>query len=162
MARATTTRRRPTVEPDQGSIAAIVLQILAAVDLEVGVKTLYPGDSAVWDFCDCDGQLSLVVASVTPYGPAACPQAWDVGLVFSVVRCVATSDDNGNPPPPEVLVSDELQILADTQELSRQILALDETVPAVMRVMLGTWAPLGPMGGCAGGAWSATVSIPVC
>lgn len=158
----TTKRRAPRIDIAPGTIPAVMVGILAAIQIDVGAKTLYPGDNIVWDHCECDGQLGVLVTSVAPFGPPVCPQGWRLGVTFSVVRCVSTIDNNGNPPSSAEMLEDEMQILSDMQVLAREILSLETTVPAVLGVKLGEWWPEGPQSGCAGGRWTSTITLPVC
>lgn len=162
MAKASTKPRMYVAPPTPGTIPAVMAAILAAIQIDVGVKALYPGDNIVWDFCECEGQLGVLLTGVSPFGPVVCPQGWRLDVTFSVVRCVSTLDGNGNPPTPAEMLADEMQILTDMQVMAKEILSLETTVPAVIGVALGEWIPEGPQSGCGGGAWTSTITIPIC
>lgn len=126
---------------------------------------LVPTQSIPWDNCDCGGQIATAIQSV--YGSSRfptpadatrdwspCGPAWQVAQVLvSVVRCVPTMDDQGQPPscPAELAAALTLE---DDRTAIRQALACCLTNLKDTAV-IGAWAmnptvTVGELGGCAG------------
>jgi hypothetical protein len=78
-----------------------------------------------------------------------------------VMRCVATIDDDGQPPDPDELTADGLRLLADPGRLLTALFGWQDT-DATLRavnpaVVVGDVDVIGPMGGLAGHAVKVTV-----
>lgn len=128
---------------------------------------LQPGDEVAWDDC-CNGQLAVRLISLVPIpsgtpGARPCPPAgWNATLGISMIRCVATLQDDGEPPTAEAITVDALDVLGDMALIQLAIDCVTRARPEVQRLELLSWTPLGPAGGCAGGEWRLHMFVPSC
>lgn len=124
-------------------------------------QAVVPGLEAVLDEC-CSGQVWVRLVQMQPRSNRDCITAWDATVEVGVARCVAVVDDQGNSPTSAEVQADAAQLLADMEALQRALECCAKTVPNVHRAIIGTWNPLAVDGGCAGGTWNATVTVPDC
>jgi hypothetical protein len=166
------------VGPRLSMLLDCVTENLDAVGVPVCRAFVHPGSMAPWDACGvseggAEGQAWVAVERVYPVDPF--PQqdlsSQRVGLVefaadviVGVLRCAATVDDQGNPPPAAAVMADSVAQTRDLAILRDALLCCYypsvDSDPGEFR--LGTWEPLGPQGGCVGGQWRATIRIPAC
>lgn len=133
-----------------------------------GRALLVPGDNVPDDWCNCDGQLYVRVIQIVPTGqqPHCPPLAQTVTLGVGVIRCAATLDDNGSPPAASVLTAEALAMTQDAATLYGALvccgpqLVTDQLIKKAPTIV--SWAPQGPLGGCARGEWVFTLSLDVC
>lgn len=125
---------------------------------------LSPGLEIPWDECgtgDCgdapdgpDGQLWANITTMisTPSGGSCEQIVWtaDVGIV----RCAATVQNDGSPPPVGAVEHDAWQQAADADHIRYAIRCCPVRPDSIKDVELVTWTALGPSGGCVGGAWT--------
>jgi hypothetical protein len=138
----------------------------AALDTPVGRAALYPGAEVAWDDC-CDGQLWIRVINQLPNsgvrnasGQPCGVATWTVTLGLGVLRCAASIDDQGRAPAAADLTANTLAMLADQAALSEAIQCA--ITPAVEKLVVLRWDPIGPSGGCVGGEWQFTVTLMNC
>jgi hypothetical protein len=98
--------------------------------------------------------------------PLPCTSGWAAELAMGVWRCAAVVGDDGEPPSCEDITRDALVTLSDAAAM-RAALACCFTGGPVGAdndriVIAGDWAPLGPNGGCVGGALTVTVQFYDC
>jgi hypothetical protein len=159
---------------------ALLACLCAALDDTVGGPVcsccLAPGPEPV-DCCACaagEGKAWVRVVRIFPTAarwplpaldPSACAAGgYGVELELGVVRCVATIDDDGNPPSCDQRNADTIKILEDaaamraaasccfpSTELGRQ-----------WRSLPGEWRAIEPQGGCAGGVMTVTIESADC
>lgn len=128
-----------------------------------------PGLDAVWDEC-CEGQLWVRLVSYNPVQPTtvrsgdpACNvQMWDAGIAVGILRCVSVVDDQGRAPSPAQMLEDARMIHRDMADLQEVLQCSIHTVDNVLKARMGSWNSLGPEGGCAGGEWAMTLTLPNC
>lgn len=123
---------------------------------------LVPGDIA-WDSCDC-GQLAQTVTSVspssafptvsadTPQTPCG-PNQMIVNVTLSLVRCVTGVDENGNPPPCDVLLAEAVRLERDRFIARRAVRCYLQELYDALRLTgfsVGTSTSVGPEGLCGG------------
>lgn len=137
-----------------GELAGVVFDGLTT---KPGRTIVAPGGEVAWDDC-CAGQLAVRIVrteAIYQSEQGGCPVGYRLVLGVSLVRCVATIDDNGRAPRAEQITLDGHNVTRDMGEVAR---AIQNYRPAdAMRVYLGEWIPSGPQGGCAGGEWTLTI-----
>lgn len=150
---------------------------LAAADAAVVRWFLAPGASPPWDDCCAttggrEGQAWVALTRFYPAGPfpaqdtgaARCdPSEYAADITVGVLRCARTVDDKGNPPTGGKVTDDAVKVGRDRHLVLAAILCgglLADDDPGSFR--LGGWTPLGPQGGCVGGAWTFTLAVPPC
>lgn len=151
---------------DQPTSTLVTLgrDVLAVVQSELTVQpgraVLAPGVNVAWDDC-CEGQLAVRVVNTVPQfqrnARQGCPVGFLVTLGVSLVRCVSTVNDQGQPPSPWEMDHDGETLMRDMGQIAK---ALQCFKPEnALSSYLGEWAPAGPLGGCAGGEWMYTVLL---
>ena len=83
-----------------------------------------------------------------------------VSIQVGAARCVATVDDNGDPPPPHAMEHDALVGLDDATRLERALCAAVTACDDRDLIIQGTWTatdPIGPQGGAL--AWVKTLTV---
>lgn len=109
---------------------------------------------------DCS-QAWVRVMSVTPT-PGA-PVSWDgkevgvelmIDLEVGVIRCLDIPEDGEAPTTTEVLTQ-ALQSVEDMNDMLCAAMSCD----VWESISIGSWAPLGPLGGQHGGSWTFTVTV---
>lgn len=124
-----------------------------------------PGAQVALDYCtSCDdgrcGMAWTRLAAILPVlSETPVPRRCQVGLVISieagVVRCAPMPDDDGNPPSmAEQFEATALQ-MADQAAIQRALLCCS----GIEAPVLGAYQPLGPLGGCVGGSWTANFTL---
>jgi hypothetical protein len=88
-----------------------------------------------------------------------------IGL--GTLRCASTVDDNGKAPTPAVLTEEALGVTRDASILLEAIKCcvapmVDDQESLVTQLVIGSWLPAGPDGGCVGGEWQLTVGHGSC
>lgn len=123
---------------------------------------VYPGGEVAWDSCESlgcssgkDGQLWIAAqpATVVEEGGGCRRIIWTAQI--GIVRCAAGPRSDGSPPAVADVEADAAQQAADSAAIQRALTT--ETLTdgwGLLGVELVSWAPLGPNGGCVGGAWT--------
>ncbi len=147
--------------------------LLAAVKAEVeecgpelSLAFLNPGLDVAWDVC-CGGQLWIRVVRLHPVNPlptkafpvSACDYPLGTQIAIGVIRCQTGLEalDQGTFPTESQMTGDADQMLLDMAAIYRVLCG--------QKIMIDTWTPLGPKGGCYGGEWTAWLedfSLPNC
>lgn len=163
-------------------ILSDILDLLTSDESEGGCPlpcfcrvAVYPGLEVPWDSCstggtcgECDGQLYAAIQSVTRVqgdGVGAC-KTYQFTALVGAVRCAAPmSDDDQHPfPSVEAVQNDAIRQAVDADGI-RYAIECCPTRPQRLRdagIVLDSWAPLGPQGGCVGGAWTIRGRFDVC
>jgi hypothetical protein len=132
----------------------------------VGARLIAPGASAPpadW-CCQTDDGLGMAWVRVSrryrstrfpvpESEPGACAAQLAVECELGVYRCVATLGDHGEPPSPVEVTADALAADADACALADAVGRLRWTH------VRGAWSPIGPSGGCGGGAQMVVVAV---
>ena len=136
---------------------------------------VYPGLEVPWDSCstggscgECDGQLYAAIQSVTRVagdGVGAC-QTYQFTALVGAVRCAAQLKDDDQDPFPsvEAVQNDAIRQAVDADGI-RYAIECCPTRPQRLKdagILMDSWAPLGPQGGCVGGAWTIRGRFDVC
>lgn len=112
--------------------------------------------------CDCDDgngeawtQLVRMQqnVTVTAASGAACLNTASATVNVGYHRCVTSAGTGGSVPSPETYTTDSLGLLADEETIRRTLTCCE--VPG-WQITAGSFQPLGPAGGCAGGYVQAT------
>lgn len=125
--------------------------------------------------CGCDGPNGQASVQVTDVYPSAkfprkgidtwdepCRSAtWVAELTMTVYRCVSVIGDDGQPPACADLDRDARRIQSDRAAMMRAFACCDwnTTGDYTARVVPGTWTPVPPQGGCAGGFMTVLVDV---
>jgi hypothetical protein len=165
-------------------VAVIVSGLLGCVDDRLGFYDVpvcrsfwHPGADAPWDACGtteggAEGQAWVAVQRVyaadsfpteNAAGQRCVPYGYAADLRVGILRCAATVDGNGRAPSPEQVTVDAVKVSRDRQIALEAItccFVTEDDDPGIF--LLRGWTPLGPQGGCVGGAWDLTVAVPPC
>jgi hypothetical protein len=147
---------------------------LEAAEVPACRTFVHPGASAPWDACGgteggAEGQAWVAVERMLPVpsqdqSQRIGPVEFAAEIVVGVLRCAATVDDQGNPPTVAAVMADAQKQTRDAAILRDVLLCCyqqtTDASPGEFR--MGGWEPLGPLGGCVGGQWRATILVPAC
>lgn len=166
-------------DPIIGTAKALLLCVegkLLEYDARVCRSFVAPGGPPAWDTCTDDGagaegQAWVQIGQVGPTdnfptiqtGAMRCwPPESVVEFTVGILRCAATVDDHGNPPPASRLTFEAEQVQRDRAIVDEAIRCcfLADAEPGTYSV--GLWTPLGPSGGCVGGSRNVTVAVRAC
>lgn len=123
----------------------------------------------VMDGCDCtcepaghgDGWVRLVrlepEIGLNLATPQACPTGYQAVIELGAYRCVVTPDD-GEALPERDVTDMALMLLADMNATLRVLQCCEALRDRDIGVDF--WQPIGPSGGCAGGALQIRVALP--
>jgi hypothetical protein len=134
--------------------------------------TRHAAGAGPMDFCDCGcttpsggqgsllGRVVAVAPSSTPFttatsAPGHCPRPDSTAtLELAVYRCAASMSDDGQPPDCATQTAEAEAFILDAALLRSSVLccASDLDDQYGYRVQPTIWTPIGPAGGCAGGA----------
>jgi hypothetical protein len=125
-----------------------------------------PGADVAFDYCaPCDevghcGQawvrlVEMFPSKVFPVPDAEgnCSSLLAFQLAVGIVRCAPVPDDDGTPPSMEDQFDTTGLVMADAMAIRRAILCC-ATANRNRDYLLGPYLPVGPEGGCVGGAWT--------
>jgi hypothetical protein len=133
--------------------------------------SLYPGIEVAWDTCEVNaagdnGQLwanLLGTPTITDEGPCQTVQwAGEIGIV----RCAAGPRESSSgeyiPPSVEAVTADALRQAQDADAIWRALACCESRSERVRGMVLTSWRPVGPQGGCVGGIWTVRGAFSVC
>ena len=135
---------------------------------------IHPGSTAPWDACGvaeggAEGQAWVAAARMSPQpiqdaGQRIRPVEFAAEVVVGVLRCAATVDDHGNPPSVDAVMGDAQKQTRDAAIIREvyECCYVQATDAGTGEFRLGDWEPLGPLGGCVGSQWRATILVPAC
>jgi len=127
---------------------------------------IYPGASVSWDYCgECDsgkcgmGYIRPDIAFPyetfpTPTLDESCERTIAWRFEVGVVRCIPTMEEDGSLPSPADVSEAAVNLLQDQWALHKAIRCCEFTRGSIV---LESWTPTGPQGGCVGGFWSCYV-----
>jgi hypothetical protein len=96
---------------------------------------------------------SLTFPEQETYAKCAAPFA--AAITVGALRCSPTMSEDGDLPSEEEMLESFLATNADMGAILEAI----QCCSAFDEYALGSWTPLGPTGGCAGGEWTLTVAL---
>lgn len=144
-----------------------------ALDPQPCRASVAPGGVVAWDYCDrgcsngLDGQLWGNLQSVQqipdPSGSASsrCGDFTFTGEI-GIVRCMATVKDDGRPPSVDQLIADADRQAVDGDAVWSALACCSERSEEVKDLVVESWRPLGPQGGCGGSIWSVRGAFHAC
>lgn len=154
----------PLMDRLLGCLEQEVARTLAGPTCFIG---LVPGAVVAMDFCDCEqGGLACGMAWVRLNNagpsvrfpnlggsPSSCADPTAASIQLGITRCMPSVDEHGRPPTvPEQDHATRAQ-MSDYAALRRAVVCC----LAGETYVLGPYLPIGPMGGCGGGAITITV-----
>lgn len=121
-----------------------------------------------WDEC-CEGYLFMRIVRtdvVDPFPQAAqtpsiCAATLGTLVELGILRCAPMMDDNGNLPSDAVQSAFALEIIIDKSILFHVIRDYNPAWSNYPLAISG-WTPMGPEGGCGGGAWQFWINAVLC
>lgn len=171
-----------TVKPE--TLSSILANLLGCVEAMydhydvAAPKRVFinPGIEVPWDnCCEDEGQLWARVTQRVPTAtgrtaypaPATsgsnCPPGiWATTIGVGALRCAHTVNDNGDPPSAGEMTLDAVDMLQDAAVIEHAVTCCFNNSPALHRLNLTGWTPLGPEGGCVGGEWLMTIAHSAC
>jgi hypothetical protein len=134
-----------------------MVEQLTAQDIALpSVQYLAPGAEVAFD---CEQLTVSLTRIISNFGGADTPFPHPSALLMSsaeffvtLVRCVPTFDDNGNPPPSSAMSDAAGVIMQDARALRRSLEKIDQAhkiVPRNVPVTIGELRTIGPSGGFA-------------
>lgn len=124
---------------------------------------IIPGASLIADYCDATNEgngmawvrLVGVSEAFQDQSPvSACNGPLEAIIEVGIVRCAIGVGDNGELPSYEDQLTATRLAAAD---MAAALAAIRCCLPNKKDVRVGGWVPLGPEGGCVGGAWTAVI-----
>ena len=164
------------VEPEEGQNPLLTALIeftgcIGGAFDDVCSYALIPGDSYIpfapdeedEDACE-DEDCSQVWVRVTSAGPTpvavegwdgqSCGLTTDVQLEVGIMRCMEVVK-KGEAPSATAMLAYAMQAMEDMKTIMCAALGCDVWI----RLDIGQWTPLGPMGGEYGGSWTMTAQV---
>ena len=125
---------------------------------------LVPGSEVAWDYCACEGQLTVHVRNAYPSDNfpdqalrlQGCPAKYTVvHYIVTILRCVPTSNDEMEPPPPAEMTAAALTDWADRAAVRQGVACCLLATPVDRRRPAPLWVVqdqlgVGADGRCAG------------
>lgn len=146
-------------------ILSLAQDALDECGVPVVAATVLTGTTQAKDFCcatksGANGQLYIRIVRITKtqafptqsLDPRNCELPNALYAEIGVVRCGPTVDRNGNSPKPEDLTASSLQVIEDMSIL-HDVLVGHRPPWADFNLVIDTWTPWNPQGGCVGGQW---------
>lgn len=132
---------------------------------------VYLAGEVPWDTCEsgCSGDSNgMMWANLLTIAPTAggsdqgscADYIWTAEV--GIVRCVAGPTNDGSPPSADKVQADAEQQATDADAIFTALRCCDSRPEGLLDVALSSWAPLGPNGNCAGGAWTVRGRLSVC
>lgn len=117
---------------------------------------------------DCDTMCGMAWVRLIGLYPAVtvgqlddstnnCGSLLGFDIEIGMLRCVTIGDIEGNMPTPAELLNDSHQQHDDAMSMWRAVACCSDLTSKEYKV--GTYVPLGPLGGYMGGAWTISVMI---
>jgi hypothetical protein len=171
-------REDPSIYPALVALSGCLCNELAASGLPTpcfcgvlpgaNVPMAYCGEcvAGVSDANGCGGQawvrLEQVFPSVifpTPAENTVCNTGLVASIEIGVLRCMQVIEESGEAPSLDEQVRATRLQLADMQAMRRAVLCCDWRADSDLQLLLTSYTPVGPEGGCVGGTWSFMVAV---
>ena len=120
--------------------------------------TVLPGAAVAFDYCEDGGMAWSRLVAVEPIETQVgrqCVVEYDITVEVAILRCAPMiHEDETLPTAEEQLAASMLQF--HDLGLMHDVLACTVVPATFENYRIGTYAPVGPEGGCVGGSWTAT------
>lgn len=129
-----------------------------------------PGDAAIGDYAgDCsDGSCGMAWVRLVNVYPATtvgqpdessnnCASMLGLNIEIGLMRCVSIGNEDGSQPDAGTLLAEAEQQHQDAMSMWRAVACC--TGLTSKDYVLGSYVPMGPMGGYMGGSWNLSVMI---
>lgn len=134
---------------------------------------VYPGLEVPWDTCgedpcsDCDGQLWAAVQQIvrnTGFPEGSGCNVYNFTAQIGAVRCAAKPRPDGSPPTVEAIQNDAIRQALDADGILSALRCCPNRTRRILDagIVVDSWDPLGPEGGCVGGVWTISGRFDVC
>ena len=163
--------------PKMQALLDCVTAALDDADAPVASSFLAPGGTPAWDnCCENGGQAWVRLVQAYPSAgtggaafpgqdtrPRCHPNLLAARLEVGVLRCSQPfSDEQGTPPTDARKTLEGTATTQDASTLLEAILCCFVATPGLSAWVIDNWTPLGPNGGCVGGAWQLVIGVPSC
>lgn len=128
---------------------------------------IMPGGAIALDYCtECGkscGMAWVRLASIREEpseidgGFSTCFSQFTVNIEMGMIRCHQTVTESGEPMPLEYQFAAAQRQMAEMAAMKRVLLCSDAA--RQHDKLLGQYLPIGPEGGCVGGAWTAQFEV---
>lgn len=165
-----------TATPADALIATLVaftgcvgeaMEDLCSYSLTIG-ETYVPFDPDEDEGCDDEDEdncsqlwvrvTGIEVAASSSFDGGDCAATMNIGLEVGILRCFPTMED-GEAPTASMVLTAAAQSMIDMNA----IMCAGQTCEAIeehaIAINIGSWSPMGPMGGEYGGVWTFTLEI---
>lgn len=122
-------------------------------------------DEADDEACDDGGcnQMWVRVMSINPksvdsFTGDGCSVTLAIDVEVGILRCFPIMEDGEAPTATQVLEA-HMQSMTDMQAIMCAALSCDAIEEDANAINIGTWSPMGPMGGEYGGFWTFTIEV---
>lgn len=148
-------------------VAAMVVEIADADLPDFCFVGVLPGAEVALDYCqECGKSCGMAWVRLAPIreevpefggGYSTCASTFAVDVEMGMVRCHQTTDEDGSPMPMDYQLEKARAQMAEMAAMLR-VLLCSPTAGRFDKIMRG-YTPIGPSGGCVGGAWLATFQV---
>jgi hypothetical protein len=90
-------------------------------------------------------------------GWSSCFSEFVVNVEVGMIRCHQTMNEDGTPMSVQYQHDKTSCQMAEMEVMKRVLLCT--TIPSNPNRLLGVYTPIGPEGGCVGGAWTAQIQM---
>lgn len=126
---------------------------------------ILPGSDISMEHCnDCGGKcgmawvrLSSIIEDPEAVGTTRCVVQLSANVEIGMLRCHQTSTERGEPMSAEYQHDKAQAQLAEMASMKKVLLCSD--IVKDLNKVLGSYTPVGPVGGCVGGAWTARYDL---
>lgn len=157
-------------------LVALAACLCSQIEADGGDKPCFcgvvPGDMAIADYAqDCGGDTecgdigwSRLVTLYPAKSPGIqdqqlgnCRSGLGIDIELGIMRCMAVGESDGSAPPPAEIAAATDQQTRDAMTMWRALQCCDILPTSEFRV--GSYTPMGPMGGYVGGTFTVYVAI---
>ena len=130
------------------------------------VPMSYCGECGGFSDAKCGGQAWVRLDSVfpstifpSPADTTQCSTGLAASIEIGVLRCMQVMEEGGEAPSLDEQVRATRLQMADMQAMRRAVMCCDWRADPDHKILLTTYVPVGPEGGCVGGTWTFMVEV---